>query len=443
MTGVESYPRVGEPRPEGATGGDVRAVRTLSAAGSGVRVRREHFVPASGAFGRATTFVTNPGPEARSLILRSSLLLVDGSWSILSTSDGDATLDGWGRWLVLADGGRRLGLLLGPAWAGPRASARRSAATKCAGRDPAGAQRDADRSRRRDRAFTTFSLARPATADVGAEMEGLLEPDAVAFEGLSPEERGAIVNQPPPGPPTGLSGTVRGPSGASCRGHSGGPARRAPRRAAAGERERGVHAVRPAPGGGHGRGPRPGDEPPRPARRDRHRGRGRGPRRPRPPGRRGPGSRGRPRRVRGRRRRARRDARRAGRRLRDVLESHDRDRRRRPGDGERCALRRRHPALGRDGRGSRAAGTLPPGGVLSLSLSVPVVAQSVSAPVSLAVEGGAPVLVDGDGRSASVDGASPSAGAGRPSTTSPSGGGTPSASCGTARSCAPRRSPVC
>ena len=63
-------------------------------------------------------------------------------------------------------------------------------------------------------AFSTFSLVRSgAPEDLAQEMEALLEQDAVAFEGLSPEERARIVNLPPPGPPTGVSGTVRMPSG--------------------------------------------------------------------------------------------------------------------------------------------------------------------------------------------------------------------------------------
>lgn len=216
VVGVEDYPHVGEPRPEGATGSDIRAVRTLTAVGDGLRVRRERFVPISGAFGRTTTFVTNPAAESRTLTLGSRLMLPNGSWTIATTSDGDATLNASDTWLVLDDrGGQRFGLLLG---SGTGRTGGLRAVEHCGeicwtehwfelsetlnvrGADTA--------------AFTTFSLARSsAPVDVAQEMEALLEQDAVAFEGLSPEERVQVVNLPPPGPPTGVSGTVRMPSG--------------------------------------------------------------------------------------------------------------------------------------------------------------------------------------------------------------------------------------
>jgi hypothetical protein len=216
VAGIEDYPNVGEPRPEGATEPDVRGARTLSAVGDGARARREQFTPASGAFGRTTTFVTNAGQEARAWTIHSALALPRGSWTIAATTDGDDTFDPSDTWLVLDNGeGERLGLILGLGTS--RTGALRS-------EEHCGEGCYTDRWLELSEtlavgagdtvAFTTFTLSRSSTPeDVALEMEDLLDQDAVAFEGLSPEERAQVVNLPPQGPPTGVSGIVRTPSG--------------------------------------------------------------------------------------------------------------------------------------------------------------------------------------------------------------------------------------
>jgi hypothetical protein len=220
VAGVESYPPVGEPRPEGATGADIRAVRTLTAVGSGVRVWRERFVPATSDFGRTTTFITNPGIEPLTLTLDSRVRLSEPSdrWTIATTSDGDDTLDASDTWLVLDDGGgRRVGLILGSGLS--RTGDLREEA-HCGGEEGCWTEYRFEVSEtlsvpaNHTAAFATFSLVQSGTPEVLAlELEALLEQDAVAFEGLSPEERQAIVNLPPSGPPTGFSGTVKTSSG--------------------------------------------------------------------------------------------------------------------------------------------------------------------------------------------------------------------------------------
>src|SRR5207245_3862515 len=72
--------------------------RTLLVSGDGVRVRQQKFVPASGAFSRTLTLVTNPGTTPVTVQLDSRLALKAYDWTILATSDGDTdfgSLDGY------------------------------------------------------------------------------------------------------------------------------------------------------------------------------------------------------------------------------------------------------------------------------------------------------------------------------------------------------------
>jgi hypothetical protein len=224
------YPWVGKVLPEEATGSEVRAVRTLLAtSGDGLRARREQFVPASGAFARSVTFVSQTGNTPRTEALVSTIRL-GGEWRVETTSDDDEEIEAVDTFAVLTDGADRVGLLLG---FGIDRSASLSTQYVCGGESRPSSSaskvglssfscyetiveiRETLSVPTDGTAVATFTLARPGLPleEVVFELDSLLDQESVAFEGLSPEERALIHNFPPPGPPTGLMGVVKDANG--------------------------------------------------------------------------------------------------------------------------------------------------------------------------------------------------------------------------------------
>ncbi len=84
LQGAEEYPPYARPELE------ARALRGLTVAGPGVRVRREVYVPRSAAFARTLTTIHNPDPlRAATVSLESSFYANDGNAGLAATSDGN------------------------------------------------------------------------------------------------------------------------------------------------------------------------------------------------------------------------------------------------------------------------------------------------------------------------------------------------------------------
>lgn len=85
--GVESFLEIVKPELGG------RSLRSLTATGEGLRVKRLEFAPASGAFTRTLTLVSNPGADPVAVDVQAGLSLGDPEWALHTTSSGDNVLD--------------------------------------------------------------------------------------------------------------------------------------------------------------------------------------------------------------------------------------------------------------------------------------------------------------------------------------------------------------
>ncbi|MBN2369323.1 MAG: carboxypeptidase regulatory-like domain-containing protein [Vicinamibacteria bacterium] len=84
---TESYPNLARPEFH------ERALRSLLVADQGVRMRRQHYVPESGAFARTLTTIHNSGTEPVTVRLESRLVSASEEIQVESTSSGDLIFD--------------------------------------------------------------------------------------------------------------------------------------------------------------------------------------------------------------------------------------------------------------------------------------------------------------------------------------------------------------
>jgi hypothetical protein len=188
---------------------DGRGGRTAVAGKPGLHLRRQYFVPASGAFSRTTLFVTNTGTSEQTVGIDASITTSEWSY-IVATSSGGGGLslrDGWvvrqlpERQIARVVGSRLpVTGIVGGGEAGP-ISALRYALTVPPGQT---------------RAFMAFTVLRPATegsppSAVLPEVEALMDlSDPDALTGLTAEDLAAIANFPIPGRDVGLFGYAVG-----------------------------------------------------------------------------------------------------------------------------------------------------------------------------------------------------------------------------------------
>jgi hypothetical protein len=197
----EGYPPYVRPEQEG------RSLRSLQLAGVGLRVRRQQYVPPSGAFARTLTTLRNTSGAPMTVVVTTALP-VDLYYG-LSGSFG--VTDPFG--VVQEEGsGQLMALVVGTALPASRAEFR-PPNDYGEGYDPGALETDHVIMLEKDEtvAFLTFAVAAP-DADLGALMAkaaalaDLSHPDALL--GLTAEERGQIVNfvVPPAAAPDGESG---------------------------------------------------------------------------------------------------------------------------------------------------------------------------------------------------------------------------------------------
>jgi hypothetical protein len=192
-----------------------RAYRTLREVSEGVEVRKQEFVPVSGAFARTLTLFTNRTAAPVILSVPSYLELPlpvgdacpgGSAWAVAETGTGDEAFDASDAWAVLrpVGGSTAFAVVFGLGlprsgdsfWGGELPYPDDGCQPGTVGQIqtsqqlvlPAGATR----------ALLTFTIARPA-ADAGLAAQAraladLSDPDALAF--LTPEERAAIANLP-------------------------------------------------------------------------------------------------------------------------------------------------------------------------------------------------------------------------------------------------------
>jgi hypothetical protein len=210
---VEAYPLVVARELDG------QGFATLLAAGNDLRVRKKTFVPASGAFSRTLTLVTNTAASAVTVHLDSTLSLRGHDWTILTTSSGDAGFDAADSYAIVRNpeggendtafvsGGALLpsSVAFVPGTAPVEIFGAPLFATTHVFTVPPG----------ETRALLAFSISRPPADEVAlraqaAALEDLSDPDALA--GLTEEERAALVNFDLPA--ARLEGVVRDRAGA-------------------------------------------------------------------------------------------------------------------------------------------------------------------------------------------------------------------------------------
>ncbi len=184
---TEAYPPYASPEAEG------RSLRGLRVAGSGVHVRRLQYAPASGAFGRTLTLVTNPGPSPVTVSLDTTHGL-EGADTVVTPGGGG--VDTSQAWAVVAHASGVQGLVLGSALA-PQSLALESDGESPPRLEARHALTLAPGETQGLVSFTLVGLGDdPAPlAARAAALADLTEPGALY--GLSNEERAAIVNFSP------------------------------------------------------------------------------------------------------------------------------------------------------------------------------------------------------------------------------------------------------
>jgi hypothetical protein len=180
----EGYPPYVRPEAQG------RALRSLQLAGVGLRVRRQQYVPPSGAFARTLTMLRNTSGAPMTVVLSSSLRVDYGS-----LSGGFGIGDPFG---VVDDGGSLLALVVGSRLPAVRAEFR-PPFSGGESEEPGALETDhvVSLDPGQTVAFITFSVAstdgdRDALLAKASALVDLSQPEALA--GLTTAERAAIVN---------------------------------------------------------------------------------------------------------------------------------------------------------------------------------------------------------------------------------------------------------
>lgn len=212
-----------------------RAYRSLREIRDGLVIRKQEFVPASGAFARTLTILTNTRTQPVAVDLPSTLSLDPGeppatgcfnAWELLGSSSGDADFDASDHYVTATRtvGGNLAGMVIGNLLVATEARFDRGGVGDCADAGtypgsfdvthpltlPAGATR----------ALMTFTVLR-AAGDPGFESQvqalaDLSDPEALA--GLTAEDKAAIANFEIPGL-TRLAGRVEDSNGTPAAAH--------------------------------------------------------------------------------------------------------------------------------------------------------------------------------------------------------------------------------
>ena len=179
-------------------------LRSLLAAGSGLRVRRLLYVPPSGAFARTVTLMTNPG-TAPVTVTTESHVSAPLNNPTFTTPDGDAFVEAGETYALMTDANAKVAFIVGTdttdAWTSNGSEGEPGIFVYHTVTIPPG----------ETRALMLFSI-------IGAPDSAYIDWAAVSFGGfghpdellgLSPSERAAIVNFALPTPPaTSVSGHV-------------------------------------------------------------------------------------------------------------------------------------------------------------------------------------------------------------------------------------------